>query len=79
MTALVEFLSDRLNIRGPSAAGLALVAAIGYILLSTSTTVGVRYFMLFLSVHILISVALGLTWVGNTCDTLEERWSTGLY
>ena len=36
MTALVEFLPDHLNIRGPSAAGPALVAAIGYILLGTS-------------------------------------------
>lgn len=52
---------------------LALVAAIGYILLGTSRTVAVRYFGLFLSVQIFISVAMVLTWVGNTHATDSKR------
>jgi hypothetical protein len=37
----------------------------------------VRYFAFFLSVQIFIGVTLVLMWVGNACDGLEERWSTG--
>ena len=51
-------------------AGPALVAAVGYILLGTSTTVAVRYF---LSVQIFISVAMILTWVGNAHATGSKR------
>jgi hypothetical protein len=47
---LVAFVSDHLNVRGPFVAGAALVAAIGYILLGTSTAVAVRYFGPFLPV-----------------------------
>jgi MFS family permease len=73
MIAVVTFVSDHLNIRGPFVAGPALVAAIGCILLGTSTTVALRYFGLFLSVQILISVAMILTWVGNTHATYSKR------
>lgn len=66
MIVLVAFISDRLNIRGPFMAGPALVTAVRYILLGTSTTVAVRYFTFFLSVQTFISVAMILTWVGNT-------------
>ena len=54
-------------------AGPALVAAVRYILLGTSTTVAVRYFAFFLSVQIFISVAMILTWVGNTHATDSKR------
>lgn len=73
MTTVVEILSDRLNFRGSFAAGLALVAAISYILLGTSTTVAVRYSAFFMSVQIFISVALLLTWVGKTHVTNSKR------
>lgn len=73
MIVLVAFVSDHLNIRGPFVAGAALVAAIGYILLGTSTTMAVRYFGLFLSVQIFVSVAMILTWVGNTHTTDSKR------
>jgi MFS family permease len=73
MIVLVAFVSDHLHVRGPFVAGPALVAAIGYILLGTSTTVAVRYFAFFLSVQIFISVAMVLTWVGNTHATDSKR------
>jgi MFS family permease len=68
-----SFISDRVGFRGPFVAGAALIAAIGYILLGTSSTVAVRYFGLFLSVQIFVSVALILTWVGNTHATDSKR------
>lgn len=73
MIVTVTFISDRVNIRGPFVAAPGLVAAIGYILLGTSKTVAVRYFGLFLATQIFISVAMTLTWVGNTHATDSKR------
>jgi len=67
------FISDRVGVRGPFVAGAALVAAIGYILLGTSTVVAVRYFGLFLATIIFTSVALILSWVANTHATDSKR------
>jgi hypothetical protein len=67
------FLSDRLQIRGPFVAGAGLVAAIGYILLATQTSVALRYFGLFLATIIFTSVALLLSWVANTHATDSKR------
>jgi MFS family permease len=67
------FASDRVGVRGPFVAGAALVAAIGYILLATQTTVGVRYFGFFLATIIFASVALLLVWVSNTHATDSKR------
>lgn len=68
-----SFFSDRVGVRGPFVAGAATIAAIGYILLGTSTIVAVRYFGLFLAVWIFVSVALILSWVGNTHATDSKR------
>jgi MFS family permease len=73
MIVAIAYISDRINIRGPFVAGPGLVAAIGYILLATSKTVAVRYFGLFLATQIFISVAMTLTWVGNTHATDSKR------
>ncbi|KAH8812217.1 retrograde regulation protein 2 [Xylogone sp. PMI_703] len=67
------FLSDRVGVRGPFVSGAALVAAIGYIILATQDTVGVRYFGLFLATIIFTSVALLLSWVANTHATDSKR------
>lgn len=67
------FLSDRTGVRGPFVAGAGLVAAIGYILLATQTTVALRYFGLFLATIIFTSVALVLSWVANTHATDSKR------
>jgi dipeptide/tripeptide permease len=68
-----SFVSDRVGVRGPFVAGAALIASIGYICLGTSTKVAVRYFGLFLAVQIFVSVALILTWVGNSHATDSKR------
>jgi len=65
--------SDRVGLRGPFVAGPALLAAVGYIILGTTTGVGPRYFGLFLAVLIFVSVAMVLTWVGNTHATDSKR------
>lgn len=65
--------SDRVQLRGPFVVGAALIAAIGYILLATQETVAVRYFGMFLATQIFVSVALILTWVGNTHATDSKR------
>jgi hypothetical protein len=67
------FLSDRVGVRGPFVAAAGLVAAIGYILLATQTTVAVRYFGIFLATIIFTSVALTLSWVSNTHATDSKR------
>src|SRR6202012_3311911 len=69
----VSFISDRLQMRGIFVAGPALLAAVGYIILGTTTGTGPRYFALFLSVLIFVSVAMTLTWVGNTHATDSKR------
>jgi len=68
-----SFLSDRVGFRGPFVAIPALIAAIGYIILGTTSGVAPRYFGLFLSTQIFVSVALTLTWVGNTHATDSKR------
>ncbi|KAL4895141.1 major facilitator superfamily domain-containing protein [Aspergillus ambiguus] len=73
MIVACAVVSDRINLRGPFVVGAALVAAIGYILLATQTVVAVRYFGLFLATQIFVSVALILTWVGNTHATDSKR------
>ena len=67
------FISDRLRTRGPIIVLAALVAAIGFIILATKSSAAVRYFALFLAVQIFVSVALILTWVGNTHATDSKR------
>jgi MFS family permease len=67
------FISDRVGVRGPFVAGAALIAAIGYLLLATQYSVGVRYFGIFLATLIFTSVALILSWVANTHATDSKR------
>ena len=73
MIVAISFLSDHLQLRGPFVAGFAFIAAIGYILLGTQTIVAVRYFALFLSVQIFVSVAMLLIWVANSHATDSKR------
>lgn len=67
------FISDRTHVRGPFVTATALVAAIGFILLGTNSTVAVRYFAFFLATQIFVSTALVITWVGNTHSTESKR------
>lgn len=73
----VAWISDRIGVRGPIVALFGLVGATGYIILGTTTGVAPRYFALFLSVLIFVSVAHLLMWVGNNHAT-DSRRAAGL-
>lgn len=73
MIVTTAFVSDHLNLRGPFVAGGALIGAIGYIILGTTTGTGPRYFGLFLAVCIFVSVSQLLIWVSNTHATDSKR------
>lgn len=70
---ILSFLSDRFRMRGPFCAFAALVAAIGFILQTTTKSVASRYFGVFLSVNIFASVALLLAWTANLHATESKR------
>ncbi len=59
--------------RGPFCALSGLIAAIGFIINATSSSPGVRYFSIFLSVQIFASVALLLAWTANIHATESKR------
>jgi hypothetical protein len=67
------WVSDRVGVRGPFVSLFSLIAAIGYIILGTTTGVAPRYFGIFLAVLIFTSVAQLLVWVGNTHATDSRR------
>lgn len=67
------WLSDRLKKRGPFVALSALIGAIGFVILATATSVGVRYFGIFFAVQIFASVALLLAWTANNHATESKR------
>ncbi|KAF2094743.1 retrograde regulation protein 2 [Rhizodiscina lignyota] len=67
------YISDKIQIRGPFIAGWALIAAIGYILLATQTSVAARYAGLFLAPLCFVSIALSLSWVANMHATDSKR------
>jgi len=52
---------------------MALLAAIGILIMSTATTTGVRYFALYLCVLIFVPVAIILAWVSNNSATDSKR------
>ena len=70
---LLAWLSDRYRMRGPFCGGAALVAAIGFIIQATTTSVATRYFGVFLSINIFCSVALLLAWTANIHATESKR------
>ena len=67
------YASDKLGIRGPFIAAWGLIASIGYIMLGTGTSVGVRYAGFFLAPLCFVSIALSLSWVANTHATDSKR------
>jgi MFS family permease len=72
------FISDKTHNRGYFVAGNAFVAAIGFVIMATVTTTGVRYFAIFLCVLIFVSVAMILAWVTNNSGT-DSRRAGGLW
>ncbi|KAK3071789.1 hypothetical protein LTR53_008027 [Teratosphaeriaceae sp. CCFEE 6253] len=69
----VCWLSDHFRMRGPFCALSATIGAVGFIIQATTTTSGVRYFAIFLSVQIFASVALLLSWTANIHATESKR------
>lgn len=69
----VCWLSDRIGMRGPPCAIMAVVAAVGFIIQATTTTTVARYIGVFLAVEIFCCVALTLAWVSNIHATESKR------
>jgi dipeptide/tripeptide permease len=74
---IVAWLSDRFKVRGPFCALAATVAAVGYILLGTTSSTAPRYLGVFLTINIFVSVAILLTWTANIHASQSKR--TGGY
>ncbi|KAJ6084304.1 hypothetical protein N7486_011104 [Penicillium sp. IBT 16267x] len=74
VTIATTWLADRIQQRGLVIAGLSLMAGVGYILLATSTSVGVRYFGVFLAASgVFPSIANILPWVLNNQGSDTRR------
>jgi len=58
---------------GQVSGSAAFVAAIGFLLLATTTGTVPRYFATFLAVNIFVSVAITLAWVSNLHSTESRR------
>ena len=67
------WLSDKLKMRGPFVALSAGLAAIGFIIEATTTSVASRYFGMFLSILVFASIALLLAWTANIHATESKR------
>jgi len=70
---LISWLSDRFQMRGLASGSAAFVAAIGFLILATTTGTVPRYFATFLAVNIFVSVAITLAWLSNLHSTESRR------
>ena len=67
VTIATTYIADRMQQRGFMVAFLSLVGAIGYVLLAATTTVGVRYFGVFLAAAgVFPAIGNILPWVLST-------------
>jgi uncharacterized membrane protein len=73
MIIAMTFLSDRLKVRGPIACFFAVVSAVGYTVLATTSTTAPRYIGVYLVVLIFVTVALVLVWNANNNETESKR------
>lgn len=69
----VNYLADRLHVRGPLVSGFGLVSAIGFLLLATTTGAAPRYIGVFLAINIFVCVSLLLAWVTNMHANESKR------
>ena len=70
---VVCFTSDRVRLRGPFVTFFAFVAAVGFILLATTTAPAPRYIGIYLAITIFVSIALLISWVSNIHSTESKR------
>ena len=73
LVVTTAWLADRLKIRGPLSAIAALTAAVGFIMLATTSSLGPRYAGCFLAVLIFVSVAMSLSWVASLHASESKR------
>ncbi|RJE26498.1 Major Facilitator Superfamily [Aspergillus sclerotialis] len=74
ITIATTYIADRIKQRGYMVAFLSLVGAIGYVLLAATTTVGVRYFGVFLAAAgVFPAIGNILPWVLNNQGTDTRR------
>ncbi|CAN8105712.1 unnamed protein product [Discula destructiva] len=69
----VNFTADKMRIRGPFVSFFGLVAAVGFILLATTTNGVARYIGVYLAILIFVSVSLMMSWVSNMHSTESKR------
>lgn len=69
----VNFTADKLRIRGPFISFFGFVAAVGFILLATTTAPAPRYLGVYLAIMIFVSVSLMMAWVTNMHSTESKR------
>lgn len=67
------WVSDKIRMRGLISGSAAFVAAIGFLILATTTGTVPRYFATFLAVNIFVSVPITLAWVSNLHATESKR------
>ena len=69
----VTFASDHFKMRGPFNCVMALIAAIGFLMLATTDNVAPRYAGVFLAVLVFTCVAVTLAWTANLHSTESKR------
>jgi MFS family permease len=75
VTIFTTWIADRYQQRGLMIIFLSMVGAIGYVLLAASTSVGVRYFGVFLAASgVFPSIANILPWVLSKADSHFIIW-----
>lgn len=62
-----------MQLRGPFVFGTGITAAIGFILLATTTGAAPRYIGVFLSINIFVSIACLLPWITGSHNTESKR------
>lgn len=67
------YFSDKVKMRGPFVGGAGIVAAIGFILLATTTGAAPRYIGVFLAINIFAAVATLLPWIANSFENESKR------
>ncbi|KAL9050499.1 MAG: hypothetical protein Q9162_006606 [Coniocarpon cinnabarinum] len=70
---IVSFVSDRVKMRGPFICVASLVAAVGFIMLATTSLTAPRFVGVFLAVEIFVCVSLLLSWTANIHASESKR------
>jgi len=73
-TLVTAYISDRVLYRGPFLIFWMMIVVIAYIILLTSTSIGAKYFAIFLAVAgASPSISLCITWIGNNVGPSYTR------